>query len=64
MWSLKEAVLKARRTGLRAGMRSVGLSGLDPDRQQATATDTDGGLWRLGFERRGDLWISVAVASG
>ena len=64
VWSLKEAVLKARQIGLRAGMLSVRLSDLDAGQQQATATDADGGLWRLSFERRGDLWVSVAVARG
>ena len=62
LWSLKEAVLKARRTGLRAGMRSVSLAALDPLRQRAEATDRAGGAWHLGFERRGDLWVSWALA--
>lgn len=62
LWSLKEAVLKGRRTGLRAGMRSVTLSALDPDRQRLTAHDADGGLWRLAYRRRGRLWVTLALA--
>ncbi|MEM1056099.1 MAG: 4'-phosphopantetheinyl transferase superfamily protein [Bacteroidota bacterium] len=63
LWSLKEAVLKARRTGLRAGTRSVRLGALDSVRQRAEAGDADGGTWSLGFERRGDLWVSWALAT-
>lgn len=63
LWSLKEAVLKGRRTGLRAGMRSVTLSGLDTDRQRLRATDADGGLWRLAYRREGDLWVTVALVT-
>ena len=62
LWSLKEAVLKARRTGLRAGMRSVRLGALDPVGHSAEAEDSDGGTWTLGFERRGALWVSWALA--
>ena len=60
LWSLKEAVLKGRRTGLRAGMHSVRLhqlaSGVGEGR------DAEGGAWRLGYERRGDLWVTWALA--
>ena len=61
LWSLKEAVLKGCRTGLRAGMRSVALADLDPERQRLLARDGAGGLWRVGYARRGDLWVSVAL---
>ncbi|MEM6326651.1 MAG: 4'-phosphopantetheinyl transferase superfamily protein [Bacteroidota bacterium] len=59
LWSLKEAVLKARRTGLRAGTRSVRLLRLGAEAGEAT--DTDGGAWALGFERRGDVWVTWAL---
>ncbi len=62
LWSLKEAVLKGTQTGLRAGMRSVMLSGLDVSRQRLTARDGTGRLWRLRYERRGDVWVTVALA--
>ena len=64
LWSLKESVLKARRTGLRAGMRSVTLTHVDADHLSGEATASDGGAWRLGFERRGDLWVSWALSEG
>lgn len=62
LWSLKEAVLKARRTGLRAGTRSVRL--LVVEDEGGRAEDTDGGSWALGYERRGDLWVTWALANG
>lgn len=61
LWSVKEAVLKGCRTGLRAGMRSVTLSGLDAERQRLGAADAEGRLWRVGYARRGDLWVCLAV---
>ena len=64
LWSLKESVLKARRTGLRAGMHSVSLALVDSDRQRGKAVDAEGGVWRLGFRRRGDLWVSWALEEG
>ncbi|OZC02591.1 4'-phosphopantetheinyl transferase family protein [Rubricoccus marinus] len=62
LWSLKEAVLKGCQTGLRAGMRSVTLSEHDASRQRLVARDGGGGLWRLRYERRGDVWVSLALA--
>ena len=60
-WSLKEAVLKGCQTGLRAGMRSITLMDVDAARQRLAARDGSGGLWRLRYERRGDVWVSVAL---
>ncbi len=73
LWTLKEAVLKAQRTGFRAGGRSVRLA-LDepsfqhaqarrapPDRGLATAASGAGG-WRVAFGREGRLWLAVAWA--
>ena len=75
LWTLKEAVLKAQRTGFRAGGRSVRLV-LDgpsaqhahthrapPDRGVATAASGAGG-WRVAFGRHGRLWLAVAWADG
>lgn len=61
LWSLKEAVLKARRTGLRAGLRSVRLLHLGS--AEGTAMAEDGTEWMLGFEQRDALWVSWAVRS-
>ena len=61
LWTLKEAVLKARGTGFRAGARSVRLVGLDDG--DGEAVDDDGGRWRVRYERRGDLWVAVALAA-
>ena len=63
LWTLKEAVLKAQRTGFRAGGRSVrlalGAAGAPPDRGLATAA-SDAGDWRVAFGRERDLWLAVA----
>ena len=65
LWTLKEAVLKAQRTGFRAGGRSVTLAldadGAPPDRGLATAA-SGAGAWRVAFGRDGDLWLAVAWA--
>ena len=61
LWSVKEALLKGRRTGLRAGMRSVTLRDLSLARGLGEATDADGGLWRIEFRREGDVWVSLAL---
>lgn len=65
LWSMKEAVLKGQRTGLRAGARSVRLS-LDAaggDAGSARARSERSGAWTLRYTRRGDLWLVVAVAA-
>ncbi|WP_412067821.1 4'-phosphopantetheinyl transferase family protein [Rubrivirga sp. IMCC43871] len=63
LWALKESVLKAQRTGFRAGGKSVRLAlaadGAPPDRGTATAT-SDAGAWSLAFGREGDLWVAAA----
>ena len=63
LWALKEAVLKAQRTGLRAGARSVRLElyadGAPPDRGAAAAV-SGAGAWTLTYGRLGDLWLAVA----
>ena len=61
-WALKEAVLKGQGTGLRAGARSVRIEDVDPARGRARLSSDASGGWRLSFERRGDLWLAVALA--
>lgn len=65
LWTLKEAVLKAQRTGFRAGGRSVRLDlsagGVPPEEGEATAA-SDAGDWRLCYGRVGELWVAVAWA--
>ena len=60
LWTLKEAVLKAQRTGFRAGARSVHLH-LGPAPEAATAR-SGGGAWGLRYRRVDDLWVAVAWA--
>ena len=68
VWSMKEAVLKGQRTGLRAGARSVrlALDAAPPDgaggagRAWAEAS----GAWRLAYADLGGLWLVVAWAEG
>ncbi|MEO0558430.1 MAG: 4'-phosphopantetheinyl transferase superfamily protein [Bacteroidota bacterium] len=62
VWSLKEAVLKGQRTGLRAGARSVRIAEIDIASSRARAESDVSGPWRLTYERRGDLWLTVALA--
>ena len=62
LWSLKEAVLKARRTGFRAGARSVRLHEIGTaTAATALATDSDGGRWALAYRRWHDVWVCVAL---
>ena len=71
LWSMKEAVLKGQRTGLRAGARSVRLA-LDgpapPDSGAAgggaVAWAEASGAWGLRYGRVGALWLVVAWAEG
>jgi 4'-phosphopantetheinyl transferase len=63
LWSLKEAVLKGQRTGLRAGARSVRLS-LGDDGETGSAVADASGAWRLAWTDAGGMWISVAWADG
>ncbi len=67
LWSLKEAVLKGQRTGLRAGARSVrlaldGASGDVPASGTGTAWADASGGWHLAWADLGGMWLTVAVA--
>lgn len=66
LWSMKEAVLKGQRTGLRAGARSVRLTlaaGTSLAAGEASAASDRSGAWTLRYLRRGDLWLVLAVAA-
>ncbi len=63
LWSLKEAVLKGQRTGLRAGARSVRLS-MDDGGETGSAVADASGAWRLAWTDAGGMWITVAWAGG
>ncbi|MEM1116945.1 MAG: 4'-phosphopantetheinyl transferase superfamily protein [Bacteroidota bacterium] len=75
-WSLKEAVLKGQRTGLRAGARSVRLSLCDegvpevglpevglPEAGAAAAVSERSGRWHLRWRRLGAVWVTLAWAA-
>ncbi|MDT0632339.1 4'-phosphopantetheinyl transferase family protein [Rubrivirga litoralis] len=68
LWSMKEAVLKGQRTGLRAGARSVRLTLDRPAPAAASgaarAWAEASGPWRLRYGRVGGLWLVVAWAEG
>src|SRR5690606_35435787 len=60
LWSLKEAVLKGLQTGFRRAAHSVHLQDVADGRAFADAGD--GAVWTLRYGRRGDFWVSVALA--
>ena len=62
VWVLKEAVLKGQRTGLRAGARSVRIEEVALASGRARLASDVSGRWSVWFERRGDLWLAVALA--
>ena len=67
LWTLKEAVLKAQRTGFRAGGKTVRLDldadGTPPARGVARAV-SGAGSWTVSFGREGDLWLALAWPAG
>ena len=58
-WTLKEAVLKARRTGFRTSPKEVHLR-VRPDRETAQVEVAAGGRWLVVFSRVEDYWGAVA----
>jgi phosphopantetheinyl transferase len=60
LWTIKEAVLKASGTGLRAGLRSIEVCSVSE--REATVRDGEQ-LWRVHIARMDDLCLSVALAS-
>jgi 4'-phosphopantetheinyl transferase len=58
-WTLKEAVLKARRTGFRTSPKELSLR-VQPERETALIEGEDGGRWTVLFSRLADYWGAVA----
>lgn len=63
LWSIKEAVLKGQRTGLRVGARSVRIAPFAADGGAASAWSERSGAWTVRFVCRGDLWLVLAAAA-
>jgi len=61
-WTLKEAVLKARRTGFRSSPKALHLE-IRPEDQTAVIDDADGTAWRLHFAELSGYWASVGMRS-
>ena len=59
-WALKEAVLKARRSGFRTSPKALRLA-VDPARDTAAVQVEEGQAWTVFFARLGDYWGTVAV---
>ena len=58
-WTLKEATLKALRTGFRLSPKKVRLS-VDLNAERGTAAVEDYGRWELRFRRRKKYYLSLA----
>ena len=61
LWAIKEAVLKARRTGLRTSPKKVDLS-LNADLGIAVATLPDGQTWAVRFGEESGCMVALAYA--
>lgn len=62
LWTLKEAPLKARRSGFRLSPKALRLT-VDAEAQTATAVVGDAERWTVSFAAWDDYWTSVAVPS-
>jgi 4'-phosphopantetheinyl transferase len=62
-WTLKEAVLKARRSGFRLSPKALRLH-VDAAATAATARVDGGATWRLAYTRWMDAWCAVAWGDG
>lgn len=58
-WALKEAVLKARRSGFRTSPKALGLN-IDPAAEEATVHVEGGETWNVSFAQIGKYWATVA----
>jgi 4'-phosphopantetheinyl transferase len=58
-WTLKEATLKALRTGLLQSPKKVQLA-IDPDARRASAIAWDDSVWTVRYEPAPDHFLSVA----
>jgi 4'-phosphopantetheinyl transferase len=63
LWSLKEATLKAMRTGFRVSPKTLRLA-VDPDRQTASVRVETGERWALRYAERDGCVLAVAFADG
>lgn len=61
-WTLKEAVLKGRRSGLRHSPRKLRLN-VDFQNQTGHAVSEDGDAWNLAFSFENGMYRSIAYAS-
>lgn len=59
-WTLKEAVLKARRTGFRTSPKTIHLT-VEAENDEATATVVGGERWILRFAELDGYWGAVAL---
>lgn len=59
-WTLKEAVLKARRSGFRRSPKELDLA-VDPATETAVIQVRDGRAWHLFYTRLDDFWGAVAL---
>jgi 4'-phosphopantetheinyl transferase len=58
-WVLKEATLKARRSGFRTSPKALRLA-VDPEAETATIRVEGGRVWQLVYARLGAYWGAVA----
>jgi 4'-phosphopantetheinyl transferase len=61
LWTLKEATLKAMRTGFRVSPKKLRLA-VEPGRGTASVRVEGGGRWVLRFARRDGCFLAVAFA--
>lgn len=59
VWTLKEAALKAMRTGFRTSPKKLRLA-VEPAEQTASVEVDGGGRWALRYEKRDGCFIAVA----
>lgn len=62
-WTLKESVLKARRSGFRCSPKDLHLS-VDAPARRATVEVRGRETWTVGFERLHGCWCAVALPPG
>lgn len=59
LWALKEATLKALRTGFRLSPKKLRLT-VEPERQAATVRMEDGTTWTLRYDEHDGCFLAVA----
>lgn len=63
LWTLKEATLKAMRTGFRVSPKTLRLT-VEPERQSAAVQVETGERWVLRYAERDGCFLAVAFADG